>query len=37
MKYKVAIVADIHANIYALNIFLEYLKEKNMEIEEYGF
>lgn len=30
MKYKVAIVADIHANIYALNIFLEYLKENNI-------
>ena len=30
MKYKIAIVADIHANIYALNTFLEYLRENNI-------
>lgn len=30
MKYKIAVVSDIHANIYALNTFLEYLKENNI-------
>lgn len=30
MKDKIAIVADIHANIYALNVFLEYIKENNI-------
>ncbi len=30
MKDKIAIVADIHANIYALRTFLNYLEEKNI-------
>ena len=30
MKDKIAIVTDIHANIYALNAFLEYLDTNNI-------
>ncbi|HAG43722.1 MAG TPA: phosphodiesterase, partial [Clostridium sp.] len=32
-KEKVIVVADIHANIHALNVFLDYLKNENEDIK----